>query len=113
MKKHYASMLAALTLCLLVAGVAFAKDIAVINGTDFDIRRVYMSDAEDNSWGDDLLGEDVLHPGEGLRITVSGTPNALDLSLYDDEGQEVIFHELDFTDFHTLTVFPDGTGRFE
>lgn len=112
-KKKYFTLISALALFLLMAGTALAKDIVIFNGADFSIERIYMSASDDDSWGDDLLNGEVLAPGEGLKITISGTPDNLDLSLYDDDDQELIFHELDFTDFESLTVFNDGTGRFE
>ena len=113
MKKQYRTLISALGLFLLMAGTALAKDIVIFNGADFAIERIYMSDSDDDGWGDDLLNGEMLAPGEGLKITISGTPDNLDLSLYDDEDQELIFHQLDFTDFESLTVFNDGTGRFE
>ncbi|WP_415716278.1 hypothetical protein [Maridesulfovibrio sp.] len=102
-----------LAISMLMAGAALAKDIVVFNETNFEIRAVYMSSAEDKWWGDNLLKGDVLRPGEGLKISVSGTPKDLDLALIDDEGQELALMELDFREFDSLTLFTDGTGRFD
>jgi hypothetical protein len=111
--KHWLTLMAALACFLLMAGTALATEIVVYNGTDFEIRGVYMSSADDDDWGDNLLDGDVLRPGEGLKITVSGTPDNLDLALIDDEAQELALMGLDFKKFESLTVFNDGTGRFD
>jgi len=102
-----------LVLSLLMAGTALAKDIVIMNGTDFEIRGMYMSANDDANWGENLLDEDTLEPGEGMKITVSGAPKDLDLAVVDDEGQKLEFRGLDFSDFESLTLFSDGTGRFE
>jgi hypothetical protein len=111
--RHWATLIAALVFSLLMAGTALAEEIVVYNGTDFEIKAVYMSSNDDDSWGDNLLDGDVLRPGEGLKITVSGTPDNLDLALIDDEAQELALMGLDFREFESLTVFNDGTGRFD
>lgn len=107
------AMIAGLVLSLLMAGTALAKDIVIFNGTNFNIPGLYMSATDDTSWGENLLGEDILKPGEGMKITVSGAPKDLDLAVVDDEGQEMEFRRLDFSDFGSLTLYTDGTGRFE
>ena len=111
--KQWATLIAALAFPLLMAGTALAKDLVVYNGTDFEIKAVYMSSTDDDTWGDNLLDGDVLRPGEGLKITISGTPDNLDLALIDDEAQELALMGLDFKEFESLTVFNDGTGRFD
>jgi hypothetical protein len=111
--KPWLTLMVALAFSLPMAGTALAKDIVVYNGTDFEIKAVYMSSNDDDSWGDNLLDGDVLRPGEGLKITVSGTPDNLDLALIDDEAQELALMGLDFREFESLTVFNDGTGRFD
>ncbi|WP_319778125.1 hypothetical protein [Maridesulfovibrio sp.] len=102
-----------LAFSVLMSKTAMAKDIVIFNETDFEIHGVYMSSAEDKLWGANLLEDDVLRPGEGLRISVSGTPEDLDLALIDDEDQELALMELDFREFDSLTLFNDGTGRFD
>lgn len=113
MKNPSTCLVLALALFLLMAGTALAREIVVFNGTDFKIMGLYMSSSDNNSWGDDLLGEDILEPGEGLSIHVEGTPNNLDMAVIDDEQQKLVFMKLDFRGFESLTLYSDGTGRFE
>ncbi|WP_320171230.1 hypothetical protein [Maridesulfovibrio sp.] len=112
-KKALNILMAAFVFSLFTAVTAQAKDIVIFNETNFEIRGVYMSSADDQSWGENLLGSETLSPGEGLKISISGTPNNLDLALVDDEKQELEFSKLDFSDFESLTLFTDGTGRFD
>jgi len=113
MKKWSTTLLVTLALSLLMAGTALAKDIVIFNGTNFDIMGVFMSASDDGGWGDNLVAEEPLRPGEGLKITIAGVARELDLAVVDDENQELELMELDFTEFDTLTLFSDGTGRFE
>lgn len=111
--RQWITLTATLAFSVLLTGAALAKDIVIFNETNFEIRAVYMSSAEEKWWGDNLLDDDVLRPGEGLKISVSGAPKDLDLALIDDEGQELALMELDFREFDSLTLFTDGAGRFD
>jgi len=113
MFKKCTSLVTALTLSLLMAGAAMAEEVLIINATGFEIHSIALSASESNSWGDDLLGDGVLNPGDGLKINLSGDTDGWDMAVVDPEGQQLEFHGLNFTGYSQLTLYSDGTGRFE
>ncbi len=113
LKKQLLSFLSVLVLSLLVAGTALAKEVLVVNGTSFEIHGIALSASESNSWGDDLLGDEILKPGEGVRINLSGDTKGWDMAVVDNEGQQLEFKQLDFTNVNKVTLHSDGTAQFE
>lgn len=59
------------------------RDFTLVNGSQVTIREVYVSASDVQSWQDDVLGEDVLPPGE--RVNIRFNPNDADAGkcLYD------------------------------
>lgn len=57
---------------LLTASGASAEDrrVRIINETEHTIVRFYASNVGANSWEEDILGQDVLRPGESVTINV-------------------------------------------
>ena len=113
LKKSVVTGLAAMLLCLLCAGVALAKEVVVMNGTTFEIHGLALSPSESGDWGDDLLGDDILKPGEGLRINIKGDANNWDLAAVDDEGTQIEFKGLDLRKVGKVTLQSDGTATLE
>jgi len=112
-RKHIIALLATLAITLCMAGAALAKNIAVINGTSFEIHAIAVSASESDNWGDDLLGNTVLAPGEGLEINLSGSNTGWDMAVVDPSGQQLEFKNLDFSNYSKVTLFSDGTARLE
>ena len=46
-------------------------DFTLVNKTGLTIVELYVSPTSDDSWGDDILGQDVLKDGEDVDITFS------------------------------------------
>lgn len=112
-KRQCFILIAALSVSLFLAGTALAKRILVINGTSFDIHAIALSASESNNWGDDLLGDSVLEPGSTIEINLSGDTDGWDMAVVDPDGQQLEFKNLDFTNYSKVTLFSDGTARFE
>ncbi|WP_027178460.1 hypothetical protein [Maridesulfovibrio bastinii] len=92
---------------------AYAQEVKVINGTSFALHGLAVSDSNSKKWGEDLLGDDVLSPGEYIAITLSGGSKGWDMAVIDDEGQQLNFIDLDLTGVSSITLLSDGTARFE
>jgi hypothetical protein len=64
----------ALTSALLViplfstAALADQRDFNLNNNSDYVITHAYVTASSDPGWGDDILGKDVLNPGETWQI---------------------------------------------
>lgn len=112
-RKVFSTTLMAVAFTMLLAGTAMAKEIVVMNGTGFEIHALALSPSESGNWGSDLLGDDILKPGEGLKINISGDANNWDLLAEDDDGGQVTFQNLDFRKASKITLHADGTGTLE
>ena len=54
------------------------SSLTVTNESDFTIQEIYLTDVGSSTWGRNLLGGDVLFPGEALALGVEcGTYDAL------------------------------------
>ena len=42
--------------------------INIVNRTNVTIREFYMTDVDTRGWGDDRLGQNVVEPGQALRV---------------------------------------------
>jgi len=80
----------ALLACLLaLTAPSAAQDYGVINRTGRTITHLYLSPTNDNEWGDDILGKDVLANGEecGIEFDPNDEECAYDIKIID--GKEV------------------------
>jgi hypothetical protein len=68
MKK--AVLLVMLFVAVVFTAVAADPVITVVNDTGFYIYYLYVSRSDSDDWGDDLLDDEVLAPGEGYRVSV-------------------------------------------
>lgn len=66
-----ASVLAAAALSALSAGAALAQTASIefVNNSGATVWRLYMSSTNTNSWEADLLGNNVLYPGQSFSVT--------------------------------------------
>jgi len=45
--------------------------VAIVNNTGFDCYELYVKSASDQSWGNDLLGTEILPSGETFRVRLT------------------------------------------
>jgi opacity protein-like surface antigen len=72
------------TAVVFTAAAADPVIITVINNTGEDIYYLYVSRSDSDDWGDDLLDDDVLEPGEGYQVSLP--PGTWDIQVEDDWG---------------------------
>lgn len=101
------------SMVLLAAGVAMAKDVVVVNGTSFSLHGMALSPSESNDWGKDFLKNDVLNPGDSLTISINGDPKGWDLAVVDDDNNQLEFKNLDLRTVHKITLLSNGTANLE
>ena len=76
------------------AGSKRAADVKVTNRTDWEIHELYLSSADDENWGPDQLGEEVI--GKGESFTLMGIPcDDYDIKIVDEEGDACIVAAVD------------------
>lgn len=85
------------TCLLLIAAPAFAEDVVfdLINSSSADLQELYVSPTGSDTWGDDILGVDVLASGEQGAVTIA-------------DGQETCAYDLRFVMDNDVTI--EGTA---
>jgi hypothetical protein len=78
-----------LTTTMAMSGVEQKSDVTVVNKSDWDIHHFFLSPAEQNEWGPDQLGDEVIGTGDSFRLT--GVPcDEFDVRLVDEDGDECV-----------------------
>lgn len=101
-------------LLTLVVGIAFAgdQDFTLVNMTGLTIDEFYCSPVDTSDWQEDVLGVDTLESGDSVEITFSRDTEdcSWDLKIVDEEGDEIVWTEIDLCKWATITLFyKDGT----
>ena len=113
MKRFILSFAAALMLFGFSAGAALAQEILIANGTGFTIQRLGLADSNASGNAQDLLGNDTLANGEGLKININGSPKGWELIAVDNEGSQVNWQNLDLTGVKKITLRGDGSADLQ
>ena len=91
--------------CIAIALVFFGCDVqegslTVENRSNVTVVSIYISDTDDDSWGQDQLVFDVLRPGEVVTFTVeSGT---YDVKVVSEYRQEFVYEATIFDGLATV-----------
>ena len=76
-------------------------DIHVINDLGADITGFYITLSDDDSWGDNIIPEDVViaadQEADGITLNYTEEYSVWDIKLVDADGNEYTFDEIDFT----------------
>jgi hypothetical protein len=89
---HFAKVLAASAVAAVVALPALAQSyqIRFQNNSGVTLTYLYASDTNNSSWEQDLLGQNVLRPGQYLDLTIHNVSNCLyDVLFQFDNGMEL------------------------
>ena len=105
-------------LTLATVGAAFAgdQDFTLVNSTGVEIHALYVSPADKNEWGKDILGKDTLASGQTAEITFSPKEEAenWDLRVEDSKGNSIEWTDLDLTEISKVTLhYEDGKATAE
>ena len=85
---------------------AGAQDFTLVNKTGVEINAVYVSPADKNDWGEDVLGKDTLPAGESADIEFDPEEEAekWDLRVEDKDGNSIEWTDLDLTEISKVTL---------
>jgi hypothetical protein len=82
------------TMAISVSGAGRKSDVTVVNQSAWDIHHLYLSAADENEWGPDQLGNDVIGTGDSFKIM--GIPcDEYDVRLVDEDGDECMVFAVD------------------
>jgi hypothetical protein len=86
-------------LSALVAGPAMAEDrrVKIINETDHTIVQFYASNVGQNDWEEDILGSDMLRPGQAVTVNIDDGSGycKYDFKAVFSDGDVLIRHNID------------------
>jgi len=98
-----------LSLILLPLSASAAKKkatIKVINQSKWEIHHLYLSSSDDNHWGPDQLGEDVLKKGDSITLTDIDC-DEYDIKVVDEDGDECVIEEVSLCSDHSYWKITD------
>ncbi len=85
-------------------------DFSLVNKTGLTIDEVYVSPSDDDEWGEDVMGKDVLKNGESVDIEFSRkeTTCLWDLKVVDSEEDSIEWTKLDLCKANEITLKYEG-----
>jgi hypothetical protein len=106
MKKFLASCAAIVVLLSHSNSFAGDQDFTLLNSTGVEIHALYVSPADKNEWGSDILGKDTLASGQTAEISFDPTEEAAkwDLKVSDEKGNSIEWSDLDLTEISKVTL---------
>ncbi len=107
-----ATQLVVLCAILLCSTLAVAGSINVYNGLpDTAINNFYISEVNVGDWEEDMLGNDVLYPGQGVTINFYGGGCYWDMLAIDGYGNQAEWHGLNLCGVGNITLLPGGEAQ--
>lgn len=98
------------------ASFAADQDFTLVNSTGVEIHALYVSPADKNDWGKDILGKDTLGDGQSAEIKFNAKEDAdkWDLRVEDSKGNSIEWSDLDLTEISKVTLhYDDGKATAE
>lgn len=85
-------------------------DFTLVNKTGLTIDEVYVSPSDDDEWGEDVMGKDVLKDGESVDIEFSRkeTTCQWDLKVVDADKDSIEWTKLDLCKANEITLKYEG-----
>lgn len=76
--------------------VAADRNVKIINSTSATIKMFFASNVDEKKWEEDILGADVLRPGESIGINIDdGTGHCTyDFRAMLSNGSEIVKHDI-------------------
>jgi hypothetical protein len=92
-------------LCTLPAN-AGDQDFTLVNKTGYDIAQVYASPVKSDSWGEDIMGSDILENDTSVKITFPHDPSAChwDLKVVYTDKETAVWHDFNLCEISKITV---------
>jgi hypothetical protein len=76
------------------AGKGKKAAVKVINKSDWEIHHFFLSSTDEDEWGPDQLGDEVI--GTGESFTLKNIPcDSYDVKLIDEDGDECVVDDVD------------------
>lgn len=73
----------------------------IVNRSDWDIHRLYLSPTHKDSWGPDQLGDEVIKHGGGSYTLHSIPCGHYDIKVVDEDGDDCVIEDVTMCKDHT------------
>lgn len=103
-----------------LAAQAQVFDFTLVNKTGMDIDEVYVAPADDDEWGEDILGIDVLEDKKSVEIEIDEDYEEVlldfevdlyDLKVVDEDGEEHVWSDLKLEAITSIELSFDKKGN--
>ena len=112
MRRAFSAVLFGISSLVSVAAFAGDADFTLVNGTGYTINEVYVSSANKDAWGKDILGEGDMPNGKARLIKFSNKANCMqDLKVVFDAGGDAVWEDLDLCEINKLTIKYDRATK--
>lgn len=111
MKRVMLGICMALALAASVAAVGSGdQDFTLINKTGLSVDELYLSPSNDNEWGEDVLGVDVLEDGQKVSISFSHKESECmwDMKIVDEDEDDIIWEDINLCKASQITLYYKG-----
>jgi hypothetical protein len=112
MKKQFLFLFAVLSICASMNLFAqAAQDFTIVNKTGVEIHSLHVAAANTDSWGEDVLGKDVMALDESWEIQFhrSETECMFDLKIADKDGNSIEWEDVDLCKTSKIELHWDGS----
>ncbi len=96
----------ALALVFAQNALADPRDFHLTNNSSVDLAYVYVSPSDQDSWGDDIMGADVLPSGQSVDVSFrkfDGSTCQYDLKVVGTGGEEGYLYKVDLCSVSQVT----------
>lgn len=87
----------------------------VVNNTGFTLVDIFVTPAESDHWGKDILPNDLFEAGSTIKVTIPpdyGTTCLFDMKITDTAGGHITFTNIDICKIIKLQINADGTFEY-
>ncbi|MCF8243016.1 MAG: hypothetical protein K9J16_16690 [Melioribacteraceae bacterium] len=95
---------------MIFGGIISAQEhkFQLLNQTEFDVYEIYISPAEDEVWGEDILDSLILSYKDTIDITIDLADECKwDLMILDELGNEFIWEDIPICEIKKLLLYLD------
>ena len=110
MKRAILGIMAAVVCAGAVASAQGKQDFTLVNKTGLTINELYVSPSNDDEWGEDVLGADILANGAKVEIEFARKEKACkwDLKIVDEDEDDIVWEDIDLCKASEITLKYEG-----
>lgn len=110
MKRAILGMVAAVGFAGVVATAQGKQDFTLVNKTGLTINELYVSPSNDDEWGEDVLGADILKDAAKVDIEFARKEKACkwDLKIVDEDEDDITWEDIDLCQASEITLKYEG-----